>query len=192
MTDATLLWSVWQALLSSFAWAFTRPGFRRFAEWVTALAINSEEHTITQSVLAIERPTDWKAMETFAEDGAWRADSVTRSLTRLIEKAPGRTWHGYHVSAVDDTKVHRNSPNVWGTCTFHEYTARCPNRASTVRAHNWVVLGGLVPRPGQPAWFLPHTGRLHSRRAQLPGGEVFRTKCQLPVEMLRAKAAHVP
>ena len=50
--------------------------------------------------------------------------------------------HGvYHISAVDDTKVHRNSPDVWGTCTFHEYTARCPNRAPTVRAHNWGALG---------------------------------------------------
>jgi hypothetical protein len=195
MTDATLLWSVWQALLSSFAWAFTRPGFRRFAEWVTALAINSEEHTITQSVLAIERPTDWKAMETFAEYGAWRADSVTRSLTRLIEKAPGRTWHGYHVSAVDDTKVHRNSPDVWGTCTFHEYTARCPNRATTVRAHNWVALGAVLENPGKPAWFLPISGRLYFRKTQLPRlspasgrTEPFRTKCELAVELLREQA----
>ena len=37
-----------------------------------------------------------------------------------------------------------------GTCTFHEYTARCPNRAPTVRAHNWVVLGALLDNPGQP------------------------------------------
>ena len=37
-------------LLQPFAWAFTRPGYRRFAEWVTALALNVEEHTITQSV----------------------------------------------------------------------------------------------------------------------------------------------
>src|SRR3978361_711422 len=63
--QATLLWSIWQALLQSFARAFTRPGHRRFAEWVTALALNVEEHTITQSPLAIERPADWKAMETF-------------------------------------------------------------------------------------------------------------------------------
>jgi hypothetical protein len=108
MTDATLLWSVWQALLRSFTWAFTRPGYRRFAEWVTALALNVEEHTITQSVTAIERVADWKAMETFAEYGAWRADDVTSTLTRLVEKAPGRVWHGYRVSAVDDTKVHRS------------------------------------------------------------------------------------
>ena len=119
MTDATLLWSIWQALLQSFAWAFTRPGHRRFAEWVTALALNVEEHTITQSTLAIERPDDWKAMESFAEYGAWHTESLTRTLTRLVEKAPGRVWHGYHVWAVDDTKVHRNSPEVWGTCTFH-------------------------------------------------------------------------
>ena len=100
-------------------------------------------------------------MESFAEYGAWHPDYVTASLTRLVETAPGRLWHGYHISAVDDTKVHRNSPDVWGTCTFHEYTARCPNRAPTVRAHNWVVLGAcrqprstpLVPAPVGTALF---------------------------------------
>ena len=113
MTHAKRLWSIWQALLSAFAWAFTGPSFRRFAEWVTAMAINGEEHTITQSVLALERPADWKALESFAEYGAWHPDYVTASLTRLVETAPGRLWHGYHISAVDDTKVHRNSPDVW-------------------------------------------------------------------------------
>ena len=183
MTHAKRLWSIWQALLSAFAWAFTGPSFRRFAEWVTAMAINGEEHTITQSVLALERPADWKALESFAEYGAWHPDYVTASLTRLVETAPGRLWHGYHISAVDDTKVHRNSPDVWGTCTFHEYTARCPNRAPTVRAHNWVVLGALLDNPGQPPWCLPLSGRLYFRKSQLPLQSqdsdhtvVFRTK----------------
>jgi len=195
MRQATLVWTLWQALLQQFAWAFTRPGHRRFVEWITALALNVEEHTITQSVVAIERTADWKALETFAEYGAWRADSVTSSLTRLVEKAPGRTWHGYRVSAVDDTKVHRNSEGVWGTCTFHEYTARCPNRAATVRAHNWVVLGALLQNPDQPAWFLPISGRLYFRKSQLPElpghtgrTEAFRTKCELAVELLREQA----
>jgi hypothetical protein len=66
-------------LASEFAWAFTWHGFRRFAEWVTALALNVlEEHTITPSVTAIERVADGKALETFAEYGAWRADYVAR------------------------------------------------------------------------------------------------------------------
>jgi hypothetical protein len=195
MTDATLLWSIWQALLRPFAWAFTRPGHRRFVEWITALALNVEEHTITQSTLAIERPADWKAMESFAEYGAWDAAAVTRNLARLIETAPGRTWHGYHVAAVDDTKVHRNSPHVWGTCTFHEYSARCPNRAATVRAHNWVVLGAVLENPDRPAWFLPISGRLYFRKSQLPyragvagPKEAFRTKCELAVELIREQA----
>ena len=195
MTHAKRLWSIWQALLSAFAWAFTRPSFRRFAEWITAMAINGEEHTITQSVLALERPADWKALESFAEYGAWHPDYVTASLTRLVETAPGRLWHGYHISAVDDTKVHRNSPDVWGTCTFHEYTARCPNRAPTVRAHNWVVLGALLDNPGQPPWCLPLSGRLYFRKSQLPlqaqdsdHTVVFRTKCELVVELIREQA----
>ena len=132
------------------------------------MAINVEEHTVTQSVLAVERPFDWKAMESFAEYGAWHPDRVTRSLTGLVETAPGRLWYGYHVSALDDTKVHRSGPHVWGTCTFHEYTARCPNRATTVRAHNWVVLGALLHEPEKPAWFLPLSGQLYFRKSQLP------------------------
>jgi hypothetical protein len=195
MRQATLLWTLWQALLTPFGWTFTRPGYRRFVEWVTALALNVEEHTITQSAVTIERIADWKAMERFAEYGAWRADAVTSTLARLAEAAPGRTWHGYHVSAVDDTKVHRSGKHVWGTCTFHEYTARCPNRATTVRVHNWVVIGALLHNPEQPAWFLPLSGRLYFRESQLPvrsgavgPKEVFRTKCELAVELIRDQA----
>src|SRR6202008_3089386 len=92
MTEAKLTWSIWQALLHAFAWPFPRRGFHRFAEWITAMALNVEEHTITQSVLALEQPTAWKALESFAEYGAWHADKVTRALTRLIETAPGRIW----------------------------------------------------------------------------------------------------
>ena len=192
MTEAKLTWSIWQALLNAFAWAFTRRGFHHFAEWITAMAINVEEHTITQSVLALEQPAAWKALESFAEHGSWHQERVTQALTRLIATAPGRIWHGYQVSAVDDTKVHRSSPHVWGTCTFHEYTARCPNRAPTVRAHNWVVLGALLPEPEKPAWFLPISGRLYFRKSQLPVGPdgivEFRTKCELAVELLREQA----
>jgi DDE superfamily endonuclease len=192
MTEATLTWTTWQALLGAFAWAFTRLGFRRFAQWITALALNVEEHTITQSVLALDRPDDWKALEAFAEYGAWHADRVTSALTRLIAAAPGRIWYGYQVSAVDDTKVHRNSADVWGTCTSHEYTARCPNRAATVRAHNWVALGALLHEPEKPAWFLPISGRLYFRRSQLPAGPdgvvAFRTQCELAVDLLREQA----
>jgi hypothetical protein len=192
MTEATLTWSRWQALLQAFAWAFTRRGFHRFAEWITAMALNVEEHTITQSVLALDQPGAWKALESFAEYGAWRPDDVTAALTRLIEKAPGRVWHGYHVSGVDDTKVHRSSPHVWGTCTFHEHTARCPNRAGTVRAHNWVVLGALLHELEKPAWFLPIAGWLYFRQSQLPSGPdgtaSFQTKCQLAVALFRQQA----
>jgi len=195
MSLATLFWSIWQDLLRPFAYAgFTAPGYARFVEWVTALALCLEEHTITGAVTALDRPADWRALEHFAEYGAWDAEAITAALTRLVEQAPGRVWSGYRVSAVDDTKVHRNSPDVWGTCTFHEYTARCPNRAATVRAHNWVVLGALLQNPDQPAWFLPIAGRLYFRRSQLPEGPgpghpaAFRTKCELAVELLRQQA----
>src|SRR5712692_3546413 len=187
--QAKRLWSIWQALVLSIALGFTAAGRRRFVEWVTGLALNVEEHTITQSLVGLDRPGDWKALESFAEYGAWPDRLLPLAVARAIDEAPGRLWHGYRVWAGDDTKVHRTSKEVWGTCTFHEYTARCPNRASTVRAHNWVVLGALLHNPDQPAWFLPVAGQLYFRKTQLPPtGEAFRTKCELMVELAQQQA----
>jgi hypothetical protein len=193
------LWALWQDLLLAFVLCFTRPGFRRFVEWLTGLVLNVEEHTITQSLIALDRPGDWKKAEWFAEYGAWDQPAVAQATARLIEEAPGRLWHGYHVWAGDDTKVHRSSKEVWGTCTFHEYTARCPNRATTVRAHNGVVLGALLHNPGQPAWYVPVAGLLYFRQSQLPepgsNGEppvTFRTKNELLVELARQETSVLP
>jgi DDE superfamily endonuclease len=186
--QAILVWSLWQELVLRVAAGLTAPGQRRFVEWITGLALNDEEHTITQSLLALDRPQDWKALEAFAETGAWDQAFLAWTTTRLVETVPNPCWFGYHVWAGDDTKVHRSSQDVWGTCTFHEYTARCPNRAATVRAHNWVVLGALQRRDDEPAWFLPIDGRLYFRKTQLPAGEVFRTKNDLLVELLRQQA----
>jgi Transposase DDE domain len=188
--NATWLWPLWQAIVLSLAWGFTRRGKQRFVQWVTGLALNVEERTVTQSLIALGRAGDWKALEAFAEYGSWNLPSLQWGIARRLDRLPARAWHGYSVFAGDDTKVHRNSKDVWGTCTFHEYTARCPNRASTVRAHNWVVLGALVPNEGQPALFLPVAGRLYFRKSQLPPPQngppiVFRTKCELLVEMAR-------
>jgi hypothetical protein len=196
--QANHIWSLWQELLCPFRWAFTEPGWHRFGEWVTGLALNLEEHTITQSLIGLDRAQDWKALETFAESGSWDDAWIERDLARLVETAPGRLWWGYHIDAVDDTKTHRSSANVWGTCTFHEYTARCPNRAGTVRAHNWVVVGALLENGEQPAWFLPLAGRLYFRKSQLPlehgdhgARESFHTKCDLAVDLLRQQARSV-
>jgi hypothetical protein len=190
---ANAVWPTWQALALEVAGGFTQPGQRRLVEWITGLALNVEEHTITQSLIGLERVPDWKALESFAEYGAWNERSLEDRTAWAIDRLPDRLWYGYRVWAGDDTKVHRNSPDVWGTCTFHEYTARCPNRATTVRAHNWVVLGALVPTAAQPAQFLPVAGRLYFRKKQLPKtGEPFRTKCELLVELVRQRAAGSP
>src|SRR5712691_6629640 len=190
--EVTQLWAHWQALLKPFAEGFTYPGFQRFQEWVTGLVLNGEEHTITQSLIGLGRPEDWKALESFAEYGAWDQATVEKVAAELLDQVPDRQWYGYRVWGLDDTKAHRTSASVWGTCTYHEYTARCPNRATTVRAHNWVVIGALVPREQEPAWFLPHTGRLYFRKSQLPAGETFRTKCELLVDLVRREATAIP
>ena len=191
------LWSLWQAIVLSLALGFTQRGKQRFVQWATGLALNVEEHTITQSLIGLGRADDWKAAESFAEYGSWELRQLQRALCHRLDRLPERLWHGYRVWAGDDTKVHRSSAGVWGTCTFHEYGARSPNRAETVRAHNWVVTGALLPQDGQPALFLPVAGSLYFRKTQLPQAQKgppvsFRTKCELLVELFRQHAKDCP
>ena len=56
---AKRLWSLWQALVLSMALGFGQQrGRQRFVEWVTGLALNVEEHTITQSLIGLDRVAD--------------------------------------------------------------------------------------------------------------------------------------
>ena len=181
--QATLLWSLWQALLAPLAPAFTPGGFRSFVIWVTGLALNVEEHTITQILTAMNLESRWRVLEHFAEYGSFDCEAVERCTIRLIEEQQPARLAGYHPVALDDTKEHRTSADVWGTCTFHEPASRSPNRAETVRAHNWVVMGDLVP--GKPWTYLPHTARLYFRKSQLPVGEKGHRCPSLPLRPAR-------
>jgi len=196
--QTTPAWPLWQARLLQYRHCFTEPGFRPFAEWLTGLAVNVEEHTVTQSLLALERADDWKALEAFVEYGAWPRERVEDVTARLAVRESGPTWWGYYLWAGDDTKVHRSSPDVWGTCTFHQNSGRCPNRAKTVRTHNWVCAGALIRNDDAPADYRPTAGRLYFRKSQRPGpgsnGEPapqFRTKNELLVERMRRQARAV-
>jgi hypothetical protein len=183
MDQEAQLWTWWVSLLSTFAPVFTRPGWIRFAQWVTGMVLCWEEHTLTQILTALGLESRWRVLEHFAEYGAWDPEAVERQMLRLIEQERPARWGRYHPVAIDDTKLHRTSKKVWGTCTFHEASARSPNRAETVRAHNWVVMGDL--HPSRPWSYLPHAARLYCRQNQLPTGEPFRTKTALAVELLR-------
>ena len=186
MEDDSRLWRLWQGCFERFRSAFTEPGFRRFVEYLTGLALDPEEHTVTQALTSLGRERDWAALERFLERGRWQTSHLEAAAWRAVAETFPETWHGYRVIAVDDTKVHRTSRKVWGTCTFHEYTARCTNRAETVRAHNWVVAGSLVP--GRPWQCLPAAGRLYFRKGQVPRGERFVRKTAHAVDLLERAA----
>ena len=138
---------------------------------------------ITQLLTATGLESRWQALEHFAEYGAWDREAVERRLLRLLEQERPTRWGQYHPLAIDDTKGYRTNKQVWETCTFHEASARSPNRTETVRAHNWVAMGDVVP--GRPWIYQPHAARLYYCRSQLPAGGTFRTKTTLAVELLR-------
>jgi hypothetical protein len=183
MDQAIQLWAWWRSLVSACATVFTRLGSVRFVQWVTGLVLGWEEHTITQILTALGLESRWRVLEHVAEDGARDREAVERQTLRLIEREPPARWGRYHPVAVDDAKVYRTSKRGWGPCTFHQSSARRPNRAETVRAHNRVVMGDLVP--ACPWTYLPHAARLCDRQSQWPAGERFRPKTALAVELVR-------
>jgi hypothetical protein len=86
MDDANGLWTLWQSLVVHYGAVFTRPGWVRFVQWVTGTVLRDEEHTITQSVVAIGIETRWRNVEHSAEYGAWDRGEVERASIRLIEE----------------------------------------------------------------------------------------------------------
>jgi DDE superfamily endonuclease len=183
MDQAMHLWAWWLSLWSAFAPAFTRPGWVRFVPWVTGMVLCWEEHTLTQILTALGLESRWRVLEHFAEDGAWDRAAIERYMPRWLERERPARWGGYHPVALEDTKLHRTSKQVWGTCTCHAASARSPNRAETVRAHNWVVMGTLLP--GRPRTSLGLAARLYGRHTPWPTGEPCRTQTALAVELWR-------
>jgi DDE superfamily endonuclease len=141
MDQATQLWTWWRSLLSAFAPVFTRPGWIRCGQWVTGMVLCWEEPTMTQLLTALGVESRWRVLEHFAEYGAWDREAVERHTLRVLEQEYPARWGRYHPVALDDTKGHRTSKTVWGRWTVHESSARSPNRAATVGAHNGVVMG---------------------------------------------------
>ncbi len=142
-----------------------------------------EDDALTQILTALGLEARWRVLAPFAEYGAWDREAIERPTLRLLEQERPARWGCYHPVAVDDTKRHRTSTQVWGTCTFHEARARSPHRAETGRAHHWVGMGPLLPGRPWPSRGL--AARLSSWPTQLPVGEPFRTKTALAVELLR-------
>jgi hypothetical protein len=183
MDQATPLWGWWLSWLSAFAPVFTRPGWVRVVQGVTGMVRCWEEHPLTQILTAMRLESRWRVLEHVAAYGVWDREAVERQTLRLIgQEQPG---HGgrYHPVAIDDTTGHRTSQQVWGTCPCHEASARSPNRAETVRAHHWVVMGQLVP--GHPWLSVPHAARLYFRQHPRPTGETSRTQTALAAARLR-------
>ena len=94
MTEAKLTWSIWQALLKTFAWAFTCrvPPLRRVDYRHGAERQGTQDHPVGPGLGATRR---LEGHGILAEYGSWHQVRVTQALTRLIATAPGRIWHRY-------------------------------------------------------------------------------------------------
>jgi len=65
MAEANQLWTWWQAVLSVYVPACTRPGWVRFVQWVTGIVLCWEEHTIPQILMALGLEPRGRVLEHF-------------------------------------------------------------------------------------------------------------------------------
>jgi hypothetical protein len=147
MDPATQLWTWWLSLLSPFVPVFTRPGWVRFVPWMTGMVWCWEEHTMTQMLTTFGLESRWRVLERFAEYGVWDREAVERHTLRLIEQEQAARWGQYHPITVDDSTRRRISKPVWGTCTFHEASARSPQSGRDGPGTQLGREGRLAARP---------------------------------------------
>ena len=187
--------SQWRNLVEQLRRDWTQPGWERFRQILEGYILNRDKHFLTRAIQAIGREAHWKAFEEYLERGKWDYDGLEWFLNRLAGERPEAEIEGYLVAALDATLVLRGSRRVWGTCTYHDYSSRSPNRAATVIAHNIVELGVLLADPsrtGEVFEYAPTMQRFYFRRSQLPTGETFHTKHELAVAEVRDWANAMP
>ena len=86
MDDAKQLKSWWQTLLAGFGPVFTPAGWVRFGQWGTEIVMGWEKHAIAQIPVPMDLESLWRAMEQFAEYGAWDRPAVKQPMISLIER----------------------------------------------------------------------------------------------------------
>ena len=145
--------------------------------------------------LAIDRPADWKALESFAEYGSWRADLVTRAPGPARREGPRPDLARLPRLG---RRRHQGPPHQQGRLG-HLHLPRVHRPLPQPRHHRPAPqLGrprGLAAQP-RPARLVPArspAGSTSASRSCPPGRatgpeEVFRTKCELLVELLREQA----
>lgn len=182
MEDAKELFARWQEYFLHFQPVFTSPGWMHFFQFVTGIILCDEPHPLTKLLTALGFEEHWRSWEQFLECGVWDERQVEEVLIRLTDRQDPARFANYRPIAVDDTLARRWSPHVWGTVTLKKAT-RDTNLARVVRGNNWVAMGDLAP--GDPWIYRPLGGRVYLQHDRLPRNEVFKTRLELAVEMLR-------
>ena len=193
MTEAKLTWSIWQALLKTFAWAFTYRGFHRFAEWITGLALNVEEHTITQSLVALGSPTTGRP---------WSPSPSTAPGTRTAPS--GLTRPDRHSPRAASGTATASGPSMTPRSTAPARTSGAPAPSTSTPPAAPTAPAPSAPTTGSssaPCCTTPTSppgscrspaGSTSASRSCPPGPRDpgFQTKCQLAVAVAPRAGRH--
>ena len=183
-------------VLTLLAEAFTGPSYWHLVAVVVGIVLGFRRRTVTGIVASAGL---WglhhASFYRFFSQAVWSMDEVWALWAPVVIKLVPASEP--ICLAGDDTVARHTGGKIHGVGLFHDNRPG-PTKAAAIRwGHNWVVLAVLVPLD---AWgwagrhvAVPVWAKLYRKEAHCDGESVvFRTKCELLVEMVRAFCACVP
>lgn len=158
--------------------------------WLLCLGRPTVTNLLRSAPEALNR--HWTCAHRFFSKTRWSPDELARLLAcEVLDKLlPAKAvW----LLAGDDTTTEKYGPKVAFAGKFRDAVRSSPGQDVFHRAHNWIVLGVLIPIPGLCARYLhlPLLARLYKREVDCAPG-AFKTRQELLAEMVDLLQSWLP
>lgn len=179
-------------LLLSLGPVMTAPTFRN---WVQLLGgwLFAPRRTITGMLVAanIAGKRHHSAFHRVFAEGRWSLDVLGLTVLRLALKLHPKNRPIF--LSLDDTLARKRGRKIYGVGMHHDPLISSRKTAIVNRAHCWVIAGVVLELPFASglAYSLPCVFRLY-RNKKAAGGDHYRTRAELAVEMLTLLARAFP
>jgi hypothetical protein len=183
-------------LLANFAVAFTQPTVAVFALLFTGAVLVRGRHTVTRMILAAGvRVRHHARYHRFFSRSRWSMDDLWKGLVRLVAAAFLSKDRPVRIGG-DDTAQKKTGAKIYGAGMVHDNRPAARKGWDLSWGLTWVVLTVLVRVPLWPnrVFAIPVGARLYRKKkfCRKGSGQVFQTKPQLLLDMVRQLAEWLP
>jgi hypothetical protein len=169
-----------EALLQSFAPAFTTPSFVTFRLLMTGWILSTRHRYVTDLIVSSDSVGNghFSDYHRFFSQAAWKIDDLWRLLAKLIvDRLIGKD--AVIVLAGDDTLCRKRGLGIFGTGMHHDALSSSKSKKVCHWGHDWVDLCIVIAHPWwapSKVFSLPICMRLYRNRQGLTKGKNKKVK----------------